>query len=116
MFPSDVRKEGEELVIEWDDGHRGLYRIKELRQACPCATCRAAKTKPNDSPLRILQPGEAVPDDLTLLEAEVVGRYALQFRWSDGHHEGIYSFDYLRKLCRCERCRAEEKKNNKGQS
>jgi DUF971 family protein len=25
-----------------------------------------------------------------------VGRYALQFVWSDGHSTGIYSFEYLR--------------------
>jgi DUF971 family protein len=29
----------------------------------------------------------------------VVGRYALNFRWSDGHETGIYSFQYLRDLC-----------------
>ena len=27
-----------------------------------------------------------------------VGRYALQFQWSDGHCTGIYPFDYLRRL------------------
>ena len=26
-----------------------------------------------------------------------VGRYALQFVWSDGHSTGIYPFEYLRK-------------------
>jgi DUF971 family protein len=33
--------------------------------------------------------------------AEVVGRYALQIFWSDGHSTGIYAFDYLRSLCPC---------------
>jgi DUF971 family protein len=27
-----------------------------------------------------------------------VGRYALQFVWSDGHSTGIYTFEYLRQL------------------
>jgi len=27
-----------------------------------------------------------------------VGRYALQFVWSDGHSTGIYTFEYLRAL------------------
>jgi DUF971 family protein len=33
-----------------------------------------------------------------------VGNYALHFVWSDGHDSGIYSFDYLRKLCPCPQC------------
>jgi DUF971 family protein len=27
-----------------------------------------------------------------------VGRYALQFIWSDGHSTGIYTFEYRREL------------------
>ena len=27
-----------------------------------------------------------------------VGQYALQFEWTDGHHTGIFSFDYLRDI------------------
>jgi DUF971 family protein len=27
----------------------------------------------------------------------------LNFRWSDGHETGIYSFQYLRELCERER-------------
>ena len=42
---------------------------------------------------------EAVPDTLTIEDVEIVGRYALNFRWSDGHQTGIYSFRYLRELC-----------------
>jgi DUF971 family protein len=33
-----------------------------------------------------------------------VGNYALQFVWSDGHETGIYTFEYLRKLCPCSQC------------
>jgi DUF971 family protein len=29
---------------------------------------------------------------------DVVGGYALQPRWRDGHSTGIYSFQYLRRL------------------
>jgi len=36
--------------------------------------------------------------------AELVGRYALQIYWNDGHSTGIYSFDYLRSLCACPQC------------
>jgi len=39
-------------------------------------------------------------------KAELVGRYALQIYWSDGHSSGIYTFDYLRGLCPCTECEA----------
>ena len=29
---------------------------------------------------------------------EIVGGYALQLYWADGHNTGIYSFEYLRGL------------------
>ncbi len=108
MFPVDVRNTRPGfLVIEWDDGHESVYDLRALRKACPCATCRQAKSRGETAqPLRVLKPGDALPDDLRLLQAETVGRYALQFRWNDGHHEGIFSFDYLRKLCQCDACKS----------
>jgi DUF971 family protein len=38
------------------------------------------------------------------LEAIPVGKYALKFKWSDGHESGIYSWDYLRRVCQCGTC------------
>jgi hypothetical protein len=36
--------------------------------------------------------------------AHAVGRYAIQFNWQDGHSGGIYSWDYLRRVCQCSEC------------
>lgn len=36
--------------------------------------------------------------DVTVEEAEPVGRYAVRLRFSDGHSSGIYSWDYLHEL------------------
>jgi DUF971 family protein len=33
-----------------------------------------------------------------------VGRYAIQFNWLDGHTTGIYSWEYLRRVCQCSEC------------
>jgi len=30
---------------------------------------------------------------------ERVGNYALQPMWDDGHHSGLYTWEYLRRLC-----------------
>jgi DUF971 family protein len=38
-------------------------------------------------------------------EVSQVGNYALRFKWNDGHEAGIYSWDYLRRVCDCESCR-----------
>jgi DUF971 family protein len=35
----------------------------------------------------------------------LVGRYAVSIEWSDGHDDGIYSYETLRGLCPCGRCR-----------
>ena len=42
---------------------------------------------------------ETISNELTIADLNIVGRYALNFRWSDGHETGIYSFKYLRELC-----------------
>jgi DUF971 family protein len=37
---------------------------------------------------------------------EAVGTYGLTIEWQDGHHYGIYTWEFLRKLCPCPVCRA----------
>jgi DUF971 family protein len=60
---------------------------------CPCAQCVNEYTGE-----RVLDPA-GVSDELTVETLDLVGRYALTFRWSDGHQTGIYSFRLLRELC-----------------
>ena len=42
--------------------------------------------------------------EIQVAEVKPLGRYAVNFVWSDGHDSGIYSFDYLRGLCPCPAC------------
>jgi len=86
------------LGIEWSDGHHAVYPVRHLRLHCPCAACvdewtGVRRLKADDVPLLIM-----------LQDIEPVGRYALQFKWSDGHDTGIYSFKLLRELCQCDIC------------
>jgi len=94
MIPlEDVRRVGErELLFLWNDGHRTLFNHKELRFHCPCAGCIDEHTG-----ARMIRP-ESIPDTVTALDWKWVGNYAIQFRWSDGHQTGIYSFEYLHQL------------------
>ena len=91
------------MRIEWSDGHSSLYRYRDLRDQCPCATC----TDRHPAPKKTAAAG--LPLFTTALRperAEVLGRYALQIFWNDGHSTGIYAFSYLRDLCPCEECEA----------
>ena len=33
-----------------------------------------------------------------ILDAKLVGQYAIHFQFSDGHHTGLFRFEHLRKL------------------
>ena len=84
------------MRITWADGRVCNYDAVALRRSCSCAHCVNEWTGE-----RTLKP-EVVSDEVEIKDVEVVGRYALNFRWSDGHETGIYSFQYLRDLCELE--------------
>lgn len=85
-------EDGSRLRIEWKDGEVAEYVPRDLRMACPCAGCVDEM-----SGVRTLRP-EHVPADVYPTAIHYVGRYALQFVWSDGHATGIYPYALLREL------------------
>jgi DUF971 family protein len=92
--PREIVQDGDaRLRITWADDRVCLFDAPALRRACPCAGCVNEWTGE-----RMLRP-EAISDALAISDIEIVGRYALNFRWSDGHATGIYSFRYMRELC-----------------
>ena len=107
--PAKVRIDktgGTGVEIDWRDGHRSSWSFSWLRAACPCATCHEAReaegrapgaVKPK--PASLLPMYEAPPRPV---DVEPVGKYALRFRWNDGHEAGLYSWDYLRNVCDAE--------------
>lgn len=100
ITPRDIgpTEDGKALRILWEDGHESIFLPFDLRMACPCAGCVDEL-----SGQRILTEAK-VPPGVYPATIEYVGRYALQFAWSDGHDTGIYSYDLLRELCRCDEC------------
>ena len=91
------------MTVEWSDGHKSVYLYSELRDQCPCAMCtdkHASPAKP-ETPFPMFGAKR-----LKLEKAELVGRYAVQLFWNDGHSSGIYAFEYLRELCPCDACAA----------
>jgi DUF971 family protein len=43
--------------------------------------------------------------------AKAVGRYAINFTFSDAHSAGIFTWEYLRGLCACADCLRQRIKN-----
>jgi len=86
--------------IDWADGHRGVYPHAVLRGYCPCAGCQG-----HTGEIRF---HETTDTQQELDDIEPMGGYALSLKWFDGHASGIYSFKFLRDLCRCDACRTPE--------
>ena len=111
ITPEKVRvllSEGKGLEIDWTDGHRSAWSFAWLREACPCATCIEERKnegrkagQPKSKPASVLPMYTPPPKPAS---AHAVGRYAIQFNWLDGHSGGIYSWDYLRRVCQCSEC------------
>jgi DUF971 family protein len=99
IFPAKLERAAQnQLLIHWSDGEKRLYSAGELRDACPCATCRekAEKPAPPAGLLPVIGLNEAQP--LAILGMQPLGNYAYSIAFSDGHDTGIYSFTLLRSL------------------
>ena len=88
-----------ELVITWSDQEVCRYPLNNLREACPCVECRGGHqnmgraTDPDN--ILALTPARSYKIE----DVQLVGNYALQPFWEDGHHTGIYTWEYLKRLC-----------------
>lgn len=95
----DLNRESH-LRIRWADGIETVVPLPELRKACPCAGCRAAREERERNPLAVIGSAADMRDLVTVRDAELVGHYALRVTWRDGHSTGIYDFALLRSLGR----------------
>jgi DUF971 family protein len=87
-----IEENDHEISIKWSDEAETMYNAPDLRRNCPCASCVNEWTGE-----RILR-DEMISDDLTFTRITVVGRYALNFTFSDEHDTGIFSYQFLRNL------------------
>jgi DUF971 family protein len=80
------------LIIDWSDGRQTRYPIEWLRWQCPCALCRGEMGIPG----RLSQVKSLSPDETRLEDVQPIGRYGIMLYWGDGHHDGIFTYDWLR--------------------
>jgi DUF971 family protein len=94
--PKDILLVGTELAIVWADGTESYYSLEKLRRVCPCAGCKGEK----DIMGNVYRGPERPLTARSFLVASHrrVGAYALQIDWADGHNDGIYSFETLRRI------------------
>ncbi len=95
LTPTNIQAIGPELAIAWSDGAESYLPLEALRRACPCAACGGEP----DVLGRVLRPAVSyTPASFELQGFAVVGGYAVQPAWADGHGTGLYTFPYLRRL------------------
>lgn len=94
LFPRLVEPfDPQNLKLVWSDGLAFAIPYTELRFQCPCASCVDEHTGK-----RMIQ-RSAVSPEVKPTGVSTIGRYALQFNWSDGHSTGMYHYDRLREIC-----------------
>ena len=91
----NVQLIGGELAMRWNDGVESYLPLERFRRACPCASCGGEP----DVLGNISRPDVVYTSaSFELTGWQLIGGYALQPQWGDGHSTGLYSFQYLRRL------------------
>ena len=99
--PSEIgRTAPREITVTWEDGHVSVFPASYLREVCGCAGCVDEWTGETR-----IAPG-SIPQATDVVDAEHVGAYAVRFIFTDGHSDGLYSYQRLRQFCPCDACRA----------
>jgi DUF971 family protein len=96
LVPVDIQLVGDELAIRWSDERESYLPLQNLRLACPCAGCCGEPDALGhiDKPRVSYDAGRS----FSLRSYAVIGGYALQPTWQDGHATGLYTFESLRRL------------------
>ncbi len=93
--PLTIQPIGDEIAILWDDRTETYFPMEILRAASPSAENQGERDllgKQIGGSDQKHFPGVRVTG------WETVGGYAIQFRFSDGHNTGLFSYQYLRDL------------------
>lgn len=87
--------DSDNYFVKFDDGFSGEITAASLRENCPCAECKGEEVL-----LYKFTPKEKIytENSFILEKAQMVGNYAIQLFWKDGHNTGIYKWEFLRKI------------------
>jgi DUF971 family protein len=95
VTPADIQLIGNELAIKWSDGGETFISAPGLRAASPSASARGEPDL-----FGRMHGGEGAKDfsDVVITDWKIVGNYAVQITFSDGHRTGLYSYELLRRI------------------
>lgn len=97
LTPLNLQVVGEELAIAWNDGTESYIPLQFLREHCPCAGCGGEP----DVMGHVEKPEVThTAASFRLRSYQLIGGYAFQPTWEDGHSSGLYTYPYLQRLDR----------------
>lgn len=97
MKPKQIKIiDKDKLSLNWSNGTSTVFSLKYLRDECPCAGCKGETILFRT--FRPPKPAMLTPEMYMVKSIDVVGDYAIQIGWKDGHNTGIYSWVYLKTL------------------
>ncbi len=81
-----------EVRFVWEEeGDEDVWPTRALRIKCVCANCQSEQTGE-----RLLDP-KTVPEDITVVDMNLMGNYGVGIHFSDGHTTGIFRFRELQR-------------------
>lgn len=95
LKPENIQSIGDEIAILWTGGKETFYKMEMLRAESPSAENKGESDLLGN---RIGGTTETSFSGIRVTGWEMVGGYAIQFRFSDGHNTGIFSYDLLMQL------------------
>ncbi len=84
------------LLIAWNTGEESTLSLKALRDNCPCAGCSGEVDALGN--IYIGPQRESRKENYILNRVDQVGHYAIKPVWQDGHDDGLFTYDLLRKI------------------
>ena len=85
------------LVLSLNQSSDIVIDLKKMRLACPCAHCCGEKDVfGNTYSLKIKR--SFLKNSFKIKTIKPVGNYGIKIFWKDGHSNGIYTFDLLKKI------------------
>jgi len=84
------------LLIQWEDGSDDAIQLQSLRDNCPCANCAGEKDVFGN--IYKGPPQQMTESSYQISTIQPVGYYAIRPIWKDGHHTGMFGFDFLKAI------------------
>lgn len=95
IAPETIQAIGKEIAIRWNDGTESYHPMEFLRANSPSAENQG------ETDLLGNRIGGSNQTDFTGVGVtgwDIIGGYAIQFTFSDGHNTGIFGYQFLREL------------------